>query len=71
MISYEETAEELWIGSAFFDEVTEVSIEEPGDLFSDTLVLLALADGDGFYLLLSAAEGGDARFLNELEKRME
>ena len=70
VISYEEIDDGLWIGSAFFDEIASVSVEEPGGALHDTQVLVTLHNGRSFYLLISTEENGDKRFLKELEKAM-
>ncbi len=70
VISYEENADQLWIGSAPFDEIRDVSIAESGDLITDAALLVTLDNGESFILYISTSEDGDMRFLDEINKRL-
>lgn len=70
VISYEETEDGLWVGAAPFGDIRKVEVVEQGDLLNDTTTLVTLYDGAQFYLVLSAENDGDKRFITELEKRL-
>jgi hypothetical protein len=70
VISYTEIENKLWLQSAQFDELKDVSIEESGGFLSDTVLLVTLVDGTSFRLFVSQEKDGDKHFLNELKKRM-
>jgi hypothetical protein len=70
VISYQEIENEMWMMSATFVELEEVVIEESGGFFSDSVLLVTLVDGTQFRLFVSAGDGGDSHFLNELKRRM-
>lgn len=71
VISYEDLGYGLEIESASFSEIESVDLESQGDIWNDTLISVTLLDGSIFYLIASAEAGGDQRFIDELETRVE
>lgn len=70
VISYEVVDGELWKAAASFDDIRDFTVVEQGDLLTDTTLLVTLHNGDGFYLALSAENGGDGRFIDALGMRL-
>lgn len=70
VISYEKTDGELDVYWASFDEILEIEVIEEGDFITDTTLYVYTESGDDFFLLLSAEEDGDQKFIEELLKRI-
>ncbi|MCH9022317.1 MAG: DUF4234 domain-containing protein [Planctomycetes bacterium] len=69
VISYEKEDEDIWIYDARYHEITDIIVEQKGDALKDTSVKIALADDQYFFVVLSAEDQGDDRFLGILQQK--
>ncbi len=70
VISYEEEDGRIVTYAAPLPEIANIVVAAKGDLLNDSLLLVTRRDGSSFYLLVSTENGGDDRFLKEVERRI-
>lgn len=63
--------QEVEVYEIFFDEITGVTLEEPGSLLEDAVYLVSTEDPDRWLkLFLSIDQKGHEKFVDELKRRM-
>lgn len=70
VISYEMTDDGMWLDSASYDEIADVSLEVEGDTFTDATIAVTKSDGEAFYLYAPAVLEGVERFMREMRERI-
>jgi len=71
VIAYEKLGEDISIYDARYHEIADIIVEEKGNDWINTLVKIALANGDFFFIYLSAQDQGDERFLEIIHQKLE
>jgi hypothetical protein len=69
VVSYMTEDGEFTLNEADLDDIVRVVPEFSDSWLEDSLVWVELAEGDGFYLLLSCEWGGDRKAIDYLAKR--
>lgn len=62
-------SEELMVAFLAYEEIASVEVNQSATWLEDTMVRLSNAQGDWFAFPVSPEGGGDARFLEEIERR--
>jgi ribosomal protein L37E len=70
VISYTREEGDLTVYNTSLENIEGFEITEKGDSFSDSALAIFVKKGEDFLLFLATEEGGDQRFLNELNSLM-
>ncbi len=70
VVSWQTFEESLSVYSAELKDVAEVQLAYKGGLMENSVVEVRTDTGDWFLLYVSARDGGDVRFMDELRRRI-